>query len=324
MEFKDYYKILGVSEDADAKAIKTAYRKLARKYHPDVSKENTAEERFKEVTEAYEVLKSAEKRAEYDELRRYGQGGQFRPPPGWESRSTAGAGGQQTFYEGDFSEFFDSIFGGRGGGFQQQQWGQQRQGPMRRRGQDIETQLPVFLEDTLSEDQKAIDYELPQMDEQGRQRVIRKTLKVKIPPGVGDGERIRLKGQGAPGLGGGENGDLYLIIRLVPHPLFDVEGHNLIITVPVAPWEAALGSKITLPTLDGDIRLSIPEGSQTGQRLRIKGRGLPMKNGRADLYALLKVVMPDKTSDDIRRHWEALAQAASFDPRTEWQSSRGN
>lgn len=316
MEFKDYYKILGVSEDADAKAIKTAYRKLARKYHPDVSKENTAEEHFKEVTEAYEVLKSPEKRAEYDELRRYGQGGQFRPPPGWQAGGGAGMGGgaeaQQTFYEGDFSEFFESIFGGRGGF-------QQHQGTMRRRGQDIETQLPVFLEDTLSEDQKSIDYELPQIDAQGRQRRVRKTLKVKIPPGVGDGERIRLKGQGGPGSGGGENGDLYLIIRLVPHPLYDVESHNLIITVPVAPWEAALGAKITLPTLDGDIRLTIPAGSQTGQRLRIKGRGLPMKMGRADLYAVLKVVMPDKTSNAIRGYWEELAQAASFDPRAEWR-----
>jgi curved DNA-binding protein len=318
MEFKDYYKILGVAEDADTKTIKTAYRKLARKYHPDVSKEHTAEERFKEVTEAYDVLKSTEKRAEYDELRRYGQGGQFRPPPGWEGgRRGAGAGGQETFYEGDFSEFFESIFGGRGGGFQQ------GQSSMRQRGQDIETQLPVFLEDTLSEEQKSIDYELPQIDAQGRQRMVRKTLKVKIPPGVGDGERIRLKGQGAPGRGGGESGDLYLIIRLVPHPLFDVEGHNLIITVPIAPWEAALGSKINLPTLDGEIRLSIPAGSQAGQRLRIKGRGLPMKNGRADLYAVLKVVMPDKTNDAIRHHWQELAQAASFDPRAEWQSPRG-
>jgi curved DNA-binding protein len=317
MEFKDYYKILGVADDADTKTIKTAYRKLARKYHPDVSKESAAEERFKEVTEAYEVLKSTEKRAEYDELRRYGQGGQFRPPPGWEGGRSAGAGAQETFYEGDFSEFFDSIFGGRGGGFQQ------RQGPMPRRGQDIETQLPVFLEDTLSEDQKSIDYELPQIDAQGRQRIVRKTLKVRIPAGVGDGERIRLKGQGGPGMGGGENGDLYLIIRLVPHPLYDVEGHNLIITVPVAPWEAALGSKITLPTLDGEIRLSIPAGSQTGQRLRIKGRGLPTKSGRADLYAVLKVVMPDKINDSIRRHWEELAQSASFDPRAEWQSPGG-
>ncbi len=313
MEFKDYYKILGVSEDADAKAIKTAYRKLARKYHPDVSSEHEAEERFKEVTEAYEVLKDPDKRAEYDEVKRYGQGGQFRPPPGWEA--SGGFSGDGGFQQGDFSDFFESIFGGRGGGFRQESRA------YRSRGQDIETQLPIFLEDTLSEEQKTIEFELPDIDERGRQVYKRKSLKVRIPAGVRDGERIRLKGQGAPGFGGGEKGDLYLVIRLVPHPLFDVEGHNLIITVPLAPWEAALGTKLTLPTLDGSIRLSVPPNSQAGQRLRIKGRGLPTRAGRADLFALLKVVMPDHMDDNQRKHWQELSQSSSFDPRQEWSKS---
>ena len=313
MDFKDYYKVLGLEPGADDKAVKAAYRKLARKYHPDVSKEKDAENQFKEVAEAYEVLKSAEKRAEYDELRKYAQQGRpFEPPPGWQPRGNAGfademGGGR------DYSDFFESLFGAAG----------RSQGPGRksaRRGQDVEMELPILLEETLADEAKKIAFQLPQYSADGQPlAAISKTLNVKIPTGVSDGERIRLKGQGAPGLGGAANGDLYLIIRLVPHPLFDVEAHNLILTVPLAPWEAALGSKVTVPTLDGKIHLSIPANSQSGQRLRIKGKGLMNKLGeRGDLYALFKIVIPAQADEPTRALWAQLAEQAAFDPRAEW------
>ncbi len=313
MEFKDYYKILGVDPTADDKAIKIAYRKLARKYHPDVSKHANAEAQFKEVTEAYEVLKNSAKRAEYDELRQYAnQREEFRPPPGWQPSGSAGGGGE-SYHQADFSDFFSSIFGSGG-----QPRGQRRRDPFSQRGQDVETDLPIFLEDTLSEELKEISYHLPGYDSDGRLTEVKKTLKVKIPPGVMDGERIRLEGQGGLGAGKAANGDLYLRIRLVPHPLFDVEGHNLIITLPVAPWEAALGAKVTLPTLSGKIKLTIPANSQSGQRFRVKGRGLPGKHIQGDLYAVLKVVMPPATEPATDALWQQLAELAPFDPRAEW------
>ncbi|USE38313.1 curved DNA-binding protein [Endozoicomonas sp. SCSIO W0465] len=313
MEFKDYYKILGVAPDADKKTIKNAYRKLARKYHPDVSDHRDAENQFKEVAEAYEVLKDDGKRAEYDEIRQYGGAHQgFRPPPGWEPSDFRGGGGSH--FQGDFSDFFSSVFGG-GTEAGSSDFGRRR--TYNQRGQDIETEMPVFLEDTLSEESKTISYSLPHYDEHGQVTEVNKTLKVKIPSGVTDGELIRLKGQGAPGIGDGSSGDLYLRIRLVPHPLFDVEGHNLIITLPLAPWEAALGAKVTLPTLSGKINLTIPANSQSGQRLRVKGKGLPGKQVQGDLYAVLKIVMP-KSNDSIKEHWQLLAEQAPFEPRAEW------
>ncbi|MGV8916485.1 MAG: curved DNA-binding protein [Pseudomonas sp.] len=317
MDFKDYYKILGVEPTADDKAIKAAYRKLARKYHPDVSKEKGAEDKFKEASEAYEVLKSADKRTEYDELRKYGQQGRpFQGPPGWQSRGQQPEGGFGGFGgggdNGDFSDFFSSIFGGR--------TNQGRTRSAGRRGQDVEMELPIFLEETLSNESKQVSFKVAQHGADGQRLPdITKTLNVKIPAGVADGERIRLKGQGSPGVGGGENGDLYLIIRLAPHPLFDVEGHDLIITVPLAPWEAALGAKVAVPTLTGKINLTIRADSQSGQRLRVKGNGLLDKQGqRGDLYAQLKIVMPKTTNEDTKTLWESLAEKAAFDPRSQW------
>jgi curved DNA-binding protein len=310
MEFKDYYLILGVDPAADAKEIKSAYRKLARKYHPDVNPEPEAEARFKEVAEAYEVLKDASRRAEYDELRRYGAGGEhgFEPPPGW--RSSAGAGHRQ--FGGDFSDFFNAVFGG---GFESAGG---RTGPgFGFRGQDIEVEMPVFLEETLSDTSKPVQYQIPVYGG-GEVRQLTKSLKVKIPAGVGEGERIRLKGQGTPGEGGAPAGDLYLHIRLVPHPLFDVEGHNLLLTVPVTPWEAALGARVTVPTLDGRVILTIAPNSQGGQKLRIRGKGLVGRSGRGDLYAVLKVVMPRHSDEELRELWRALSEKAAFDPRAEW------
>ncbi|KAF1054475.1 MAG: Curved DNA-binding protein [Stenotrophomonas maltophilia] len=314
MDFKDYYAALGVAPDADDKAIKNAYRKLARKYHPDVSKEADAEAHFKEVSEAYEVLKSAEKRAEYDQLRQYRNGERFEAPPGWQPGGGFEGAGQGGYAEHDFSDFFESIFGAHAG--------PQAHRRSERRGQDIEMEVPLFLEETLSGESKAISFSLPSFDEFGRRQAPQaKTLNVKIPQGVGDGERIRLKGQGAAGANGGANGDLYLVIRLVPHPLFDVDGHDLLVTVPVAPWEAALGGKVEVPTLSGRINLNLPAASQAGQRLRIKGKGLPGRNGAdaGDLYAVLKVVMPKGAADEAtRKLWEELAAKAAFDPRADW------
>ena len=312
MEFKDYYQILGVKSDADSKEIKSAYRKLARKYHPDVNPEPGAEEKFKEVAEAYEVLKDPGRRAEYDELRSYGgnrtQG--FDPPPGWQST----AGGDNNRYESDFSEFFSSMFGARA---------DDRHGFSNRheygfKGQDAEIEMPIFLEETLSDSKKRVEYTIP-VYKAGQLHDIKKSLDVKIPTGIIDGERIRLKGQGGIGQGGAANGDLYLHIRLVPHPLFDVEGHNLLLSVPVTPWEAALGAKITVPTLDGKVRLSISAGSQSGKKLRIKGKGLKTKTGAGDLFAVLKVVMPSQTDPEINGLWKKLAEKAAFDPREEWR-----
>ncbi|QIB64269.1 DnaJ C-terminal domain-containing protein [Kineobactrum salinum] len=309
MEFKDYYEILGVKPDAEVKDIKAAYRKLARKYHPDLNPAPEAEAQFKEVAEAWEVLQDAGRRAEYDELRRYGTGqGQergFQPPPGWQSARQ----GEFHQFSGDFSDFFNSMFGG--------EFHDGRGGGRERSGQDVEIELPVFLEETLESSPKPLEYRIPVL-EQGQLREVKKSLKVTIPAGVRDGERIRVKGQGAPAPGGGPAGDLYLHVRLVPHPLFDVEGHNLLITVPIAPWEAALGAKVTVPTLTGKISLTIAPGSQAGQKLRIAGKGLVSKTGRGDLYAVLKVVMPQTSSDKARTLWRSLAEQADFDPRAEW------
>ena len=316
MEFKDYYKILGVPEDADLKAIKTAYRKLARKYHPDVSEDKDAENKFKELAEAYAALKDPEKRAEYDELRKYGQHGQrFEPPPNWQ----ASHGDVES---GDFSDFFESIFGaGRAGGGSRAQ-GFQRETNFSFRGQDIETELPVFLEETISDEKKTISYHLPHYDKDGRRLAdVKKTLQITIPKGVTDGERIRLKSQGGPGVGDGPSGDLYLHIRLVPHPLFDVEGHHLIVTVPVAPWEAVLGKKVEVPTLTGSINLTIPPDTQSGKRMRVKGKGLRTRNGTGDLYVVIKIVVPDKSNDDERELWDTLAKKSTFNPRREWSKS---
>lgn len=313
MEFKDYYQILGVAPDAELKDIKVAYRKLARKYHPDLNPDPAAEASFKEVAEAWEVLKDPGRRAEYDELRRYGgrRDQQFEPPPGW--ASSAGAGPRQ--FDGDFSDFFNSIFGG-GFGQQGPEGGRDRPGPGGP-GQDVEIELPLFLEETLESFSKPVEYRIP-VYRQGQLQELKKSLKVTIPAGISDGERIRVRGQGAPGPGDGPAGDLYLHVRLVPHPLFDVEGHNLLVTLPIAPWEAALGARITVPTLSGKISLTVKPNSQSGQKLRVPAKGLASRVGRGDLYVVLKVVMPQEDSDEVRALWRQLAERAAFDPRAEW------
>lgn len=311
MEFKDYYALLGVSPADDIKAIKTAYRRLARKYHPDVSTEPDAAERFKDVAEAYEVLKDNQRRAEYDQIRLHRQN------PSFTSGSPDSGSTRGEWHSADeFSDFFESIFG------RQHTAGQRaaHQSSPGMRGQDLEMELPLFLEETLKAQQRTITYSLPVLDQWGRvTENVTKNLNVKIPAAVTDGERIRLKGQGVKGINGGENGDLYLIIRLAPHPLFDIDGLNLQIVVPLAPWEAALGTSVRVPTLSGHISLTIPAGSQTGQRLRIKGKGLVSKRQTGDLFAVLKVVMPQAISKSAAEHWQALAAQSAFNPRTAWE-----
>lgn len=315
MEFKDYYAILGLKPDADEAAIKAAYRRLARKYHPDVSKEAGAEDKFKEVAEAYEVLSDAAKRADYDQLRAYGgsRRGPFEPPPGWQP--SGGFSHTEFTHDTGFSDFFESIFGGgRTRGFGRERGFSQR-------GQDIELELPVLLEELAKGEHGSVQVSVPQFDALGRRtNAPEKKLSVKLPAGVGDGELIRIPGQGAPGIGGAPPGDLFVHVRLVPHPRFDVEGHNLLVTVPVAPWEAALGAKVIVPTLDGRLNVTIPPGSQSGQKLRIKGKGLPGKAGTGDLFAVLKIVLPKQAGDDVKALWERLAEKAAFDPRAEWRS----
>lgn len=317
MSKRDYYEVLGVERGASEADLKKAYRRLAMKYHPDRNPgDKESEDKFKEANEAYEVLGDAQKRAEFDEIRKYGgqHGRPFQAPPGWENRGGGAGGG---FEGGDFSDFFSSIFGARGGN---PFGGARQQRSAGRRGQDVELELAVFLEETLSKESKQISFQVPQTNAAGqRTGFTTKTLNVKIPAGVTDGERIRLKGQGAPGSGGGPNGDLFLTIRMAPHPLFDVEGHDLIITVPLAPWEAALGTKVAVPTLDGKINLTIRPDSQSGQRLRVPGKGLANKHGeRGNLYAQLKVVMPTASDESTRELWAKLSEKAAFNPRAQW------
>ncbi|HEV8077566.1 MAG TPA: DnaJ C-terminal domain-containing protein, partial [Marinobacter sp.] len=255
MEFKDYYAVLGVSESASPEDIKKSYRKLARKYHPDVSKEGDADEMFKNVGEAYEVLKDPEKRAEYDQLRKYGAqpDGSFQPPPGWQSASGFGRGGYTEADASQFSDFFEQMFGG---GHQQAGRGGFRQNT-RMRGEDIHARLALFLEEVFSGCDKQVSFTVHEEDSRGRIVTRQKTLKVKIPAGMREGQHIRLKGQGSPGVGGASAGDLFIEVELAPHPQFTVAGNDVLITVPISPWEGALGASIAVPVVGGKVTVKV-------------------------------------------------------------------
>lgn len=308
MKLKDYYSILGVKQTDDLKTIKTAYRRLARKYHPDVSKEADAEARFKDLAEAWEVLRDDEKRAEYDQIWAH------RNDPNFGQTPPHGQHEGQTYSPEDFDDIFSSIFG---------QSARQSRQPREQRGQDVEIEVAVFLEETLEARTRTISYKLPVYNFFGQvEQEIPKTLNVKIPAGVGDGQRIRVKGQGTPGQNGGPNGDLWLVIHIAPHPLFDVVGHDLEVVVPLAPWEAALGAKVEVPTLKESVLVTIPAGSQAGQRLRLKGKGLVNKQVTGDLYAVIKIVMPPKPDEKTVALWQQLAQSqSSFAPRDVWRKA---
>lgn len=307
MEFKDYYKILGLARDASQDEIKRAYRKLARKYHPDVSKEPDAEERFKEVGEAYEVLKDPEKRKAYDQFgANWKEGQDFRPPPGWDQGYSFGgdfAGG------GDFSDFFESLFGqarGRGGAH--------RAGGFRSRGEDQVARISISLEDAYGGASHQISLNIPEVGPEGRLVAKARSLNVRIPKGVTEGQRIRLAGQGSPGLGGGPAGDLYLEISFRPHPYFHADRRDIFLDLPITPWEAALGETVTVPTLGGSVELRIPPGSQSGRKLRLKGRGLP-GDPAGDQYVILKIVTPAATTEAAKALYERMAQELPMNPR---------
>ncbi len=317
MQYKDYYDILGVPRDADGAAIKRAYRKLARKYHPDVSEEADAEERFKEVQEAYEVLKDAEKREAYDRLgSNWREGDPFTPPPGWEQDLGGHAGG---FRGGaDFSDFFASIFGAAPGGGP---GGGPRGGPgggpgggFQMRGEDRNARIRIRLEDAYAGATRAFSFVTTEIGPRGEPQQARKTVNVSIPKGVAEGQRIRLAGQGGAGFGGGPAGDLFLEIEFEPHAVFHAEGRDIHVELPVAPWEAALGAKVRTPTLGGTVELSIPPGTQSGRRLRLAGRGLPGKVA-GDQYVTLRIVTPPATSDEQRDLYRRMAELMPFDPR---------
>jgi curved DNA-binding protein len=313
MQFKDYYKLLELEEKATPEEIKKAYKRLARKYHPDVSKEQDAEQKFKEVAEAYEVLKDPAKRQEYDQVKAMGgrgREGSFTPPPGWESATHFYDGGSHN----DFSDFFEAMFG-RDGGFRHSSAGGQR---MQMRGEDVHAELALLLEEAWQGCEQLIQIRVPEVDERGLISHRVKKLKVKVPSGTAAGSVLRIKGQGGPGMGGADPGDLLVTIKLAQHPLFSVEGSNLSLVVPVLPQEAALGCKVNIPTLKGKTRVSIPAGSQTGQKLRLAGLGMP-GNPPGDFYAIIKVVMPDKLSEKARELYRGLQDENTSNPRAAWE-----
>jgi curved DNA-binding protein len=306
MEFKDYYKILGLGRDASADEIKRAYRKLARKYHPDVSKEANAEARFKEVAEAYEVLKDPEKRKAYDQFgANWREGQDFRPPPGYEPGFDFSGGGYTQ--QGDFSDFFETLFGragprgGRGGGF-------------RARGEDQVARVSLELADAYQGATRPITLGMPELAPDGSVVNRTRTLNIKIPAGVTEGQRIRLPGQGSPGFGGGPAGDLYLEVSFAPHPYFHADKRDIFLDLPVTPWEAALGQTVPVPTLGGSVDLKIPAGSQSGRKLRLRGRGLP-GNPPGDQYVVLKMVTPPADTPEARALYERMARELPLDPR---------
>ena len=322
MEYRDYYKILGVARTAAAEDIKKSYRRLARKYHPDVSKEKDAEQKFKEVQEAYEVLKDPEKRAAYDQLGSdWRAGQQFRPPPDWASgfefsggaRSRAAGGArfqEQAFEDQGFSDFFASLFGG-GSPF--------RTGARSQAGRDHHARIDIDLEEAFLGTTRTLDLKRPELKPDGTLELHSHQVRVTIPAGVTDGQPIRLAGQGEPAPGGGRAGDLYLEVHLRSHRLYQVEGRDVTITLPIAPWEAALGGAITVPTLGGPVEMQVPAGAQSGQKLRLRGRGLPGKPS-GDEYVQLKVVLPPANSDVARALYEEMrAKLGSFDPRADLQ-----
>ena len=297
MEYKDYYEVMGLGRDASAEDIKRAYRRLARKYHPDVSKEPNAEERFKEVGEAYEVLRDPEKRAAYDALGTRQPGEEFRPPPDWRFEHAGDSPG------GAHSDFFEQLFGGLG-----------MRGGARGRGFDTAGQIELTLEEAYRGTERRVALERLVADERGRLRPTTQQLTVRIPAGAVDGQQIRVPAQGQPGIGGGPAGDLLLAVRLVPHAWFRTDGRDVYLDLPVAPWEAALGDTVRVPTLGGRVDLKLPKGSQTDRQLRLKGRGLP-GNPPGDQFVVLKVVVPQPQSAGEEALYRQLAAARPFNPR---------
>jgi curved DNA-binding protein len=327
MEYKDYYQLMGVERGATQDEIKRAYRKLARKYHPDVSKESDAEVRFKEVGEAYEVLKDPEKRAAYDQLGANWKAGQdFNAPPDWDAGFEFGGGGftgrgGSQYREADasaYSDFFESLFGQ---GFRQagsrSQGGHQPSG-FHSTGSDHHAKILIDLDDAMKGATRSISLRVPDVDASGHVSTKERVLKVNIPKGVKQGQHIRLSGQGNPGMGRGKAGDLYIEIEFNPHSIYRVEGRDVYLNLPVAPWEVALGASIKAPTPGGTVDLKIKPGSTNGSKMRLKGRGIPASsssNSTGDLYVILQIVVPPANSDKEKEAYEKMKQSFNFNPR---------
>ncbi|MGC3958207.1 MAG: J domain-containing protein [Verrucomicrobiota bacterium] len=334
VQYKDYYSVLGVPRTASDADLKKAFRKLAREYHPDVAKDKKrAEEKFKEVNEAYEVLGDPAKRKQYDQLgANWKSGADFRPPPGWGGVQRPGGGaGDFNFGGTGFSDFFEELFGGRrsggrrAGGFDEADFAE--------RGADIEGDIMVTLEEVMRGSLRSVNVRHAVACEtcggagrrgqracpacEGTGRVSRsETYQVKVPAGVTEGQRLRLAGRGEAGSHGGKAGDLFLRVRLAKHPDFEVAEHNLIYEAPIAPWEAVLGASVAVPTLDGSVNIKIPAGTQNGQKLRVRGRGLTSRAGeRGDLLVVTRVEVPTQITDAERDLWKQLADESDFSPR---------
>jgi len=320
MEYKDYYKIMGVARDASEADIKRAYRKLARKFHPDVSRDPDAEKRFKELGEAYAVLRDPEKRAAYDQLgANWKQGQEFRPPPGWDAGFEFSGSGFETGDASAFSDFFESLFGRGGfggmGGMGAGPGRGRRAGGFRARGEDHHAKVLIDLEDAYRGATRSISLSAPEVDGEGHIRTARRSLNVKIPKGVRQGQRIRLEGQGSPGLGDGPAGDLYLEIEFRPHRHYRVEGRDVYLDLPVTPWEAALGAKVEVPTPAGNVDLTLPKGTRGGRRLRLKGRGIPGKPA-GDLYVVPQITVPPADSEKAKALYEKMRDELPYNPRS--------
>jgi curved DNA-binding protein len=308
VKYRDYYATLGVEPTASADEIRKAYRRLARKYHPDVSKEEGAEDRFKEVSEAYDTLSDKEKREAYDQLGRHRPGEDFQPSPEWDTR----------FWQDGVAEDIDLADLLQQIGFHRAARRQAAtgHGQASRRGQDYEIATSLSLEDAARGKDIAVEFSVPQIGPDGRVQRSAKTARIRVPKGVSDGERLRVPGKGGPGLGDGKAGDLYLDIRLERHPLFHVAGHDLFLELPIAPWEAVLGAQVDVPSLEGPLRLTIRPGARGGQKLRLAGKGLPRRDdGAGDLYCVLQIVTPTVISEQEKDLFRDLAATSTFDPR---------
>lgn len=312
MKYIDYYKVLGVDRDASLAQIKKAYRGLAHKYHPDVSKEAGAENKFKEVADAYATLKDPEKRAAYDKLGRHAQGEDFVPPQSW----------QQGFDGAAMNDFSDVDLSDLMAAFAAAQHQGQRQHTQRSmRGEDFEIVLPVTVEQIYTGAQTEVHVTLPEIDGQGLLRRVPRTFQVDIPKGAMDGQRLRLPGKGGAGLNGGKSGDLYMVIKTQAHRLYQIDGRDLYVELPLTPWEAALGATVQVPTPGGRVELTVPAGTTFGRKLRLNKRGLPAPHGTpGDLYAIARIEVPKSLSERERAIFAQLAAESSFNPRAQLYS----
>lgn len=309
MKFQDYYQLLGVSKAATDAELKKAYRRLARKYHPDVSKESDAEDKFKQVKEAYEVLRDPEKRKYYDQFGEHWQQGGFQQQS--QRQSGFGQGGFTGANAEDFSDFFSSMFGDQGGF----RYSNRQRRPNHMRGEDLHSKIQVSLEEAYQGGAQQLSLQVPEQGANGSVSYKTKTLKVKIPKGVSSGQQIRLSGQGSAGYGGASNGDLLLEINIKPHKLYSLQGKDVYLTLPIAPWEAALGAKVTVPLVTGKIDLTIPANSQSGKKMRLKGKGLPAK-APGDFYVILQIVAPKPDTEQQKQAYQAFKSAfKDFEPR---------